>query len=240
MGWVLFWGPGWLRQCGSGWGLATENPRAGAEPPRLPQGWLPAAGPSLPVGSLLAVATGRPPGPTEAAPRLIPRGAGEVSSSLWCRRRGPRPSPRAPRGCAGAMGQGAQPTRAPGDLPRQSHWPIRSWRDLSQYRYQPIGIQRSAAAELLANQRSERSATAEQPSSQCWERPVVAEPLASWICMAELPANRCQGIAPRLSCRPISTEEISRSPAAGQSLMAAQGCPTPGPAVPGWPWPLCP
>lgn len=37
---------------------------------------------------------------------------------------------------------------------------------------------------------------AEQPSNQCWERPVVAEPLASWICMAELPANRCQGIAP--------------------------------------------
>lgn len=88
MGWVLFWGPGWLRRCGSGWGLAAESPCAGAEPPRLPQGRLPAAGPSFPVGSLLAAATGRPcsplvpPGPTEAAPRPIPRGAVEASSSL--------------------------------------------------------------------------------------------------------------------------------------------------------------
>ena len=56
--WVSFWGPSWLLRCGSGWGLPTESPHAGAEPPRLPQGWLPTTGPSFPVGSLLGIAHG--------------------------------------------------------------------------------------------------------------------------------------------------------------------------------------
>lgn len=73
---VSFRGPSWPLRCGSGWGLATESPHAGAELPRLPQDWLPAAGPSLPVGSLLGIAHGiahRAPALVSDAPPVPPK-----------------------------------------------------------------------------------------------------------------------------------------------------------------------
>lgn len=118
-----------LFQCGSSSGLATERPRAGGKPWRLPRG---SRQPQLPQGSLLGVAHGIAHGASApslvlVAPRPIPKEALGLSSfprdvggpQLGSAQGWPSPSgepappparlsqsPRAPQGCAGAMGQG--------------------------------------------------------------------------------------------------------------------------------------